>query len=164
MFLRIENISAKQFLGKTMHMSLVDNKTPELWRSFMQSRSSIKHVSNSLLYSLQVYDSPEYFSKFNPATPFQKWALCEVDQLADIPDGMQTFELPAGQYAVFHHKGGPANAAAIFNYIFANWLPQSGYELDHRPHFEVLGEKYKNNAPDSEEEIWIPVKTKKVNA
>jgi len=32
--------------------------------------------------------------------------------------------------------------------------------LDNRPHFEVLGEKYKNGDPESEEEIWIPVKEK----
>jgi len=32
--------------------------------------------------------------------------------------------------------------------------------LDDRPHFEVLGDKYKNADPDSEEEIWIPIRTK----
>jgi AraC family transcriptional regulator len=32
--------------------------------------------------------------------------------------------------------------------------------LDNRPHFEILGEKYKQGSPDSEEEIWIPVKEK----
>jgi AraC family transcriptional regulator len=26
---------------------------------------------------------------------------------------------------------------------------------DDRPHFEILGDKYKNDHPDSEEEIWI---------
>jgi len=39
-------------------------------------------------------------------------------------------------------------------------LPNSDYELDNRPHFEILGKKYKNNSADSEEEIWIPVKLK----
>jgi AraC family transcriptional regulator len=42
-------------------------------------------------------------------------------------------------------------------YIFNTWLPQSNYQLAPRPHFEILGEKYKNNHPDSEEEIWIPI-------
>lgn len=49
---------------------------------------------------------------------------------------------------------------SIFQYIFGTWLPASGYYLDNRPHFEILGHKYKNNDPDSEEEIWIPVKPK----
>ena len=34
------------------------------------------------------------------------------------------------------------------------------YTLDDRPHFEILGEKYKNQDPDSEEELWIPIKPK----
>ena len=40
---------------------------------------------------------------------------------------------------------------------FVNFY-HSEYEFDNRPQFEILGEKYKNNAPDSEEEIWIPIK------
>jgi AraC family transcriptional regulator len=46
----------------------------------------------------------------------------------------------------------------FFTYIFTRWLPASGYQLDNRPHFEILGDKYKNNDPESEEEIWIPVR------
>ena len=49
---------------------------------------------------------------------------------------------------------------SIFQYIFSEWIPQSDYSVDDRPHFEVLGAKYKNNDPDSEEEIWIPIKKK----
>jgi AraC family transcriptional regulator len=40
------------------------------------------------------------------------------------------------------------------------WLPSSDYVLDNRPHFEILGEKYKINDPESEEKIWIPVRKK----
>ena len=38
--------------------------------------------------------------------------------------------------------------------------PNSDYKPDDRPHFELLGAKYKNDDPDSEEEIWIPIKRK----
>ena len=74
---------------------------------------------------------------------------------------MQTLILEEGTYAVFDYKGS-GNDNRIFEYIFGTWLPQSEYELDKRPHFEVLGEKYKNNDPDSEEEIWIPIKLKSI--
>jgi AraC family transcriptional regulator len=39
-----------------------------------------------------------------------------------------------------------------------DWLPDSGFELDNRPHFAVMGEKYKRDDDASEEEIWIPVR------
>jgi len=59
---------------------------------------------------------------------------------------METVTLPGGLYAVFDYKG-PSNDFSIFQYIFSTWLTGSGYKLDKRPHFEVLGEKYKNNDP-----------------
>jgi AraC family transcriptional regulator len=71
---------------------------------------------------------------------------------------MKAFELPAGLYAVFLHRGPASEGQRTFQYIMGTWLPASGYELDSRPHFELLGEKYKNDLPDSEEEIWIPIK------
>jgi len=109
---------------------------------------------------MQVYAELPDFTSFNPALTFHKWAAVEVSSVEQIPAGMETFTIPGGQYAVFVHRGGPGNAANTFGYIFGTWLPSSGFVLDHRPHFEILGEKYKNNNPSSEEEIWIPVKPK----
>ena len=62
-------------------------------------------------------------------------------------------------YAVFEYKGLNTDTK-IFEFIFGIWLPSSKYNMDNRPHFEILGEKYKNNDPNSEEEIWIPIKLK----
>jgi AraC family transcriptional regulator len=45
----------------------------------------------------------------------------------------------------------------VFEYIFSEWMPKSMFKIDDRPHFEVLGNKYRNNVKDSEEEIWIPI-------
>ena len=72
---------------------------------------------------------------------------------------METFSLAGGLYAVFDYKGS-SNDPSIFQFIFGTWLPSSDYVLDDRPHFEVLGDKYKNNDPNSEEEIWIPIRQK----
>jgi AraC family transcriptional regulator len=156
---RIDRIGTKKLLGKKMTMSLMKNKTAELWRSFMSERKEIKNHTDSLLYSLQVYP-PGYFENFSPENEFEKWAAVEVGDFADIPDTMETFTLPGGLYAVFLHKGAASTGPETFGYIFGTWLPASGYLPDHRPHFELLGEKYKNDHPDSEEEIWIPVRAK----
>lgn len=83
--------------------------------------------------------------------------MIEVNNFDCVPDEMESFVLPGGQYAVFHYKG-PGNEPKIFEHIFTKWLSDSGYLLDNRPHFEVLGDKYKNNDPDSEEDIWVPVR------
>lgn len=155
---RIDTIDEKKLVGKRMKMSLSNNQTGALWQSFMPKRTEIKGAVGKELYSMQIYDA-SYFQNFNPHTEFEKWAAIEVNQFDRVPDGMETFTLKAGLYAVFLHKGAAVTATETFQHIFGIWLPESEYILDNRPHFEILGEKYKNNDPNSEEEIWIPIKT-----
>lgn len=139
-------------------MSLADNKTGELWKSFIPRLKEItSNLSNDFI-SMSVYKST-YFVDFNPTNEFEKWAAIEVSDFENIPKEMETFKLKGGLYAVFDYKGS-SNDQSIFLYIFGSWLPNSDYNLDDRPHFEVLGDKYKNNDPTSEEEIWIPIKPK----
>jgi AraC family transcriptional regulator len=157
MFSRIENIDKKKLIGKRMKMSLSNNRTSELWKSFMPVRNLIRNKINSNLISMQVYDYTPGTGIFNPGTEFDKWAAVEVASYNEIPEGMESYDLRGGPYAVFIHKGGPDTFAASFHYIFNDWLPGSDYALDRREHFEILGEKYKNDDPDSEEEIWVPI-------
>lgn len=155
---RIIQLKEKKLIGLHITMSLVNNKTGELWKNFMQRRKEITNNLSNDLFSLQVYSST-HFQSFNPNSQFEKWALTEVTDFDYVPDGMETFVLTDGLYAVFDHKGSGADTS-IFQYIYGNWIPNSEYVLDDRPHFEVLGENYKNNDPKSEEEIWIPIKQK----
>ena len=156
----IINIKSKNLIGKRLRMSFADNKTFSLWRSFMPERKLIQNSVNSDLISMQVYPPGFDFEIFDPNTEFEKWAAIEVTDISKVPDGMETFNLPGGRYAVFTHKGPASAGAQTFVYIFRIWLPASEYVLDDRPQFEILGEKYKHEQPDSEEEIWIPIKLK----
>jgi AraC family transcriptional regulator len=155
---RIKTISEKKLVGKKLTMSLAQNRTLELWKSFMPKRKEITNRLTNDLISLQVYP-PDYFTAFKPTNEFEKWALTEVSNFDFVPHGMHSFLLPGGMYAIFNYKGLNTDTS-IFQYIYGTWLPNSDYVLDSRPHFEVLGEKYKNGDPDSEEDIWIPVKLK----
>lgn len=152
---KIKHLSSKKLVGKRLTMSLVENKTAELWHSFMSRHTEIQHAINNDLISIQVY-TPGYFQNFNPTNTFEKWATAEVSSFEELPNEFETFILKEGLYAVFKYKG-LSTDTRIFQYIFTEWLPNSGYELANRPHFEILGEKYKNNDPASEEEIWIPI-------
>lgn len=156
---RIEKLTEKKLIGKRMFMSFSNNTTFELWRSFMPGRKEIQNSIGTELYSIQMYE-PLFFNNFNPNTKFEKWAAIEVTGFDTVPDGMETFTLTGGLYAVFLYKGAASAAASTFQYILRTWLPNSEYTFDNRPHFEILGEKYKKEDPDSEEELWIPVKPK----
>lgn len=154
----IKYLKEKKLVGKRLKMSLTGNKTGELWGNFMPRRREVRNNLTNDLFSLQVFDK-SYFNNFDPATEFEKWALVEVSDFEHVPSGFETFTLKSGQYAVFTYKGSGKDNS-IFEYIFSTWLPDSGYITDDRPHFEILGDHYKNGDPDSEEEIWIPIKPK----
>ena len=155
---RIEKSTGKKLIGKRLTMSLAENKTGELWSSFMPRRREITNKLSNDLISMQVYQ-PEHFGAFIPTRTFEKWATVEVAHFDQVPDDMETFTLAGGLYAVFDYKG-LSTDNRIFQYIFGTWLPDSDYDLDDRPHFEVLGDKYKNDDPNSEEEIWVPIRLK----
>jgi len=157
LFLRIETQPKRLFVGKKLTMSLVDNKTQQLWKSFMLLAKNISNRISSDFISLQNVSAATYFQNFVPIATFEKRALVEVSSLRDIPEGMEAFELAAGEYAVFQHKGLPNEISKTMQFILGEWLPNSIYELDNRPYFEVLGEKYYNNSETSEEEVWMPV-------
>ena len=123
----------------------------------MPRRNEILYTIGKELYNIQI--NPKNFN-FNPQTEFIKWAAVPVSDFDFLPEGMQSLIIEEGLYAVFNHVGDAVKARETFGYIFGVWLPNSEFQLDNRPHFEILGEKYKNNAHDSEEEILIPIKIK----
>lgn len=152
---RIEILKEKKLIGLKLKMSLGNYNISALWKYFAKHRHKIKdNISNDLI-SVAVYDS-NYFEDFKPTSMFERWAALEVSSVEKIPEELESFVIPSGLYAVFEYKGLHTDKS-IYQYIFQNWLPNSEYKLDDRPHFEILGKNYKNNDPNSEEEIWVPV-------
>jgi len=156
---RIENLNEKKLIGKRLTMSSADNKTGDLWRNFMPRRRYIINNLTNDMISMQVY-KPTHFKDFKLTNEFEKWATVEVSNFDNVPTDLETFTLKGGLYAVFDYKG-LSTDNSIFQFIFGSWIPDSEYDLDDRPHFEILGDKYKNNDPTSEEEIWIPIQPKR---
>ena len=164
MFIRIQNLPKKKLVGIQLKMSFnsIPQETVALWKQFMPLYKSISNRVDASFYSMQVYDGLLKMQEVKGTDEFTKWAAVEVTDFDDISESMEKFVLDGGMYAVFHHKGLGSEFAKTMNYIFGEWLPKSSYTLDHRPHFELLGAKYKNNDSSSEEEVWIPIKEKTI--
>ena len=156
---RIEFAREKKLVGKHLTMSFADYRIGELWRAFMPRRKEINNTVSNDLISLVIY-SPTHFADFKPTNEFERWATVEVENFDSVPDELETYILPSGLFAVFQYTGLSTDSAAFYQYIYLNWLPNSEYVLDDRAHVEILGEKYKNNEPLSEEDVWIPIKLK----
>jgi AraC family transcriptional regulator len=110
---RIEILNEKKLVGNRPTMNLTDNKTGELWKSFMSGRKEITNNLTNDLISMQVYQ-PSHFSDFKPTNTFEKWATVEVADFDNVPANMEIFTLTGGLYAVFDYKGS-SNDHEIFS-------------------------------------------------
>ncbi|MDG3581499.1 GyrI-like domain-containing protein [Galbibacter pacificus] len=153
----LKEIKTVYLVGKSIKMSFAVNKTAQLWSSFMPFRNKTPNRKGDELYAAEVYNDVDFFTDFDASRSFQKWAAVQVETLNEVPEEMKTLEV-SGLYMVFNYKGKSSEAASFYQSIFSKWVPASGYTLDNRPHVAVMGKKYKNDDPSSEEEIWIPVK------
>ena len=122
----------------------------------MPRRSEILNPLNSDLFSLEVYPDG-FFEPYEATREFTKWAAVPVPNFNEIPQGMHSLLVPAGQYAVFTHKGLQTEAERTYTYIFLEWLPNSGFALQNRPHFAIMGQAYNRFSAQSEEDIFIPI-------
>ena len=115
---RIETACNKKLIGKRLAMTLADNKTYELWKSFMPERKKIKNMLSADLISLQLYDKSFDFTNFDINATFEKWAAVEVADFDTVPEDMETITLTGGLYAVFLHQGAASEGPKTFHYIF----------------------------------------------
>jgi len=138
-------------------MSLAEDTTAKLWQRFMPRRGEVSNRVADEYVSLQVHDgrAAEFFT---PESMFDKWALVEVSADDEIPDGMESYAMNGGLYAVFIHEGPASTAPETMRFIFSEWLQKPEYELDAREHFEVLPEGYDPQDPEAREEVWIPIR------
>ncbi|MCK0108551.1 GyrI-like domain-containing protein [Flavobacteriaceae bacterium S0825] len=140
----------------TMSFSNISEETGKLARQFMSRLKEIRGRVDDNTLSLQNYDDFDY-TKVSPTMTFEKWVGVEVDNLNDVPEGMETLTINSGRYLVIDFKGSIQEFVKNWNYLHSQWLPNSEYELDNRPHFEKLSPSYSPMNAVNQEEIWIPV-------
>ncbi|MBW2960304.1 GyrI-like domain-containing protein [Mesonia aestuariivivens] len=146
-------------VGLKTEMNFSKNKTVELWQTFM-SKKHLVNAKNSGLFSVEVYPDVSFFEVFNPTKSFEKWAAVEIEVNQNFPKEMKLLEIAAGLYAKFNYRGKPSDVPTFYSEIFSEWFPNSEYKLASCPHFAIMGEKYKGEHRDSEEEIFIPIERK----
>lgn len=156
---RIIEFTEKKIIGCKQMMNYATYNPVPLWQSFIPLKKEIKNTVSSDVFSLQQFPKG-FWDQFNPLTHFEKWAAVEVSNFDTIPVSMYSLVIPSGCYVVFDYKGDGSDAPAFFEAIFSSWIPNSEYVVDNRPHFEILGDKYRKGDPNSEEEIWIPIRLK----
>ena len=155
---KISTIAEIKLIASKCDMSFAEDKTGQLWRSFSPAIKNIPNKKNHFKYSVQIFPNSNFFKNFDPTTTFQKYAAVEADISENLPENLEVLIIPAGLYAIFTYIGKPSEAEKTFYYIYYQWLKESGFALDERPHFAIMGDKYIGEHPDSEEELFIPIR------
>ena len=153
---RLVHMPQRRMIGVGMEMSLAQPVTGHLWRTLMPLRMAIPGRIDPERYLVKVYPKG-YFEAFDPQRNFEQWAAYAVEGDGAARDGLAVLDVPAGLYAVWHYTGSSEDHR-IFQHILGEWLPESGFVLDDRPHVDVLGAAYRHADPLSEEDICIPLR------
>lgn len=143
-------------LKTEMSFKTINEDTGKLARQFMPRLKEVQYRVDNYRLSLQNYNNFDY-KNLSPIEAFEKWVGVEVSSFNNVPEGMETLTINAGNYLVIDFKGSMQEFIKNWNYIHSQWLPNSDFKLDKRPHFEKLGPNYSPMNAINEEEIWIPV-------
>jgi AraC family transcriptional regulator len=127
---------------------------PKLWQAYMPRRHEIKNAKSQT--NLGVCFEVPADRQTRPDQCLYV-AATEVTSFDNIPEGMELFTIPAGEYAVFTHKGPVETFEMTMNYIYGSWLPKSGKKLRHAPDIEFYDERFKLGSDDSELDVYIPI-------
>ncbi|WP_179019516.1 GyrI-like domain-containing protein [Winogradskyella forsetii] len=156
MHAEIKHCPERKVVGLSATMKQKEHhKIAELWKRFMPRKREIGNLVSEELIAMQIFPEDKTAEVNNE---YNIWACAEVSNFETIPKGLEVFSIPQGKYAVFLHKG--MDASATYQKIMTEWLPTSDFKIDNRPHFQVMGAKYRNGSADSEEEFYVPVKLK----
>lgn len=91
---------------------------------------------------------------------FRYVAGFQVDADALVPHGMAVFDVPAATYVVVTQRGVLSDEqnglSAALDFVYREWLPQSGYQRAATPDLEWYDERF-SDREDSEMDVYTPI-------
>ena len=159
-FVRRDEFEVVGIEGRTSQKS---NRIPELWDAFGPREDDIPHREDlDVSYGLCFLDDGQEPGMTAEDVEFTALVGVEVSEVGELPEGMVSKKIPAGEYAVFTHKGAffPDGLPNTYKYIYREWFrasqykPAANYNFEHYNHYSFHGV----NHPSTMIEIWVPVK------
>lgn len=104
------------------------------------------------------YDDPETIKTKKPESLISHACISATPSQAKAAN-LASKEISGGPYAVVRFIGPHAQLETVYQWLFDTWLPNSGKEIDDKPHFENYINDPKNT-PQSQliTDIHLPIK------
>lgn len=147
---RIEKKEAFEVLAmtRTFNQETSMQEIPKFWAEFMAKGYNEKVCGMfGMCHSMN-----EGVFKYSIADPYKSGT--------EVPEGFETFEVPAFTWAMFTCVGPmPKAIQETWQRVYSEWLPNSDYEMVSGYDVEMYT-KGDVTSPDYVSEIWIPVRAK----
>ena len=151
----IVELDSMTVVGIQTLFSMKCNLIPVLWERFSPRMQEIKNVVRKDVALEVSYDMQ---SEAEEETFFVLAGLI-VSSVGEIPEGMTYMHVPAHEYAMFTHYGPISRIYDTYDRIYNELLPRSAYEVDEAAcTIEWYDKRFKMENPDSEYDIYVPVK------
>jgi AraC family transcriptional regulator len=126
------------------------SEIPQLWEQFGPRICEIKHLADPHVAYGVMHNYDEESGEFDYVAGF------EVSSVAEVPEGMVSWEVPEQTYAVFTCT--LPTLMETFERAYKTWLPHSGYQRADSPEFELYDENFDSQDENSEMAIYIPIR------
>lgn len=141
---------------------------PIIWHEFerLKSQDAIGHAAmdNRVSHSTKVNNTPvlrygviDTLSLHDDRLTY--WASEECSD--HLPANLKQLHIPDQQYVVLPHRGEIAQLKSKLEWLFSDWLPQSGYSGVDGFELEIYSANYQLNSPDAYMEYWLPIENHK---
>lgn len=146
---KIISHAAFTVVGVQYHGKNENDEIPQMWQAFGPRVKEIKKIANPHV-AYGICDNMDHSSG-----EFDYVAGFEVEDTADIPEGMVHWDVPEGTYAVFTCT--LPTLGQTYRFAYETWLPKSDYQRACGPEFELYDEDFDVQKPDSKMDVYIPV-------
>lgn len=136
------------FFGRGSEKNNLADKLPPLWHTFLARAGEL--TTSAPFYGVVRPDleDPQRLEYF---------AVAPVAPDHPRVDGLVAFEIPAGRYAVFEHRGPAARLDQTVDYIYGSWLPRASHRHGWGPDLELYGPQWSAQGEDSVMHYAIPL-------
>jgi AraC family transcriptional regulator len=139
-----------RFFGSDSDRNNLGQQLPPLWDQFMARLAEVPDTVRGCCYGVVVPvagDSDE----------LDYYAAIEVRHADALPAGIHRIEIPAATYATFLHRGLGKLVDHTVDFIYSNWLCQSGQRHDGGPDLEIYDASFDPLSEQSQMRYAIPV-------
>lgn len=140
-------------IGLSYYGDNSQGEIPALWGTFCSRMTEIADVVGRCAYGLCL-ETDDY----DETGKFEYIAALPVSSVDMVPQGMVSREIPAGEYAVFTHKGPVSALRDTYENIYGTWVKEAKLNVLNGFDFELYDHRFTSaDDPKSELDIYIPL-------